>query len=160
MKKIDIIIGVLVSAGLHGGVLWGGELIGVASHHGPAQAADDQQIVAAEIDFTPEPEEEKPPQEAADQQSDDQNSSDSDLGGDASAASLPEPMNTSASATSRPLSSRPRRSPRKPSPPLGPRRASRPASSTRAGSRSSSTSANSTRSPRLARRSRPVIPSS
>ncbi len=94
MKKIDIIIGVLVSAGLHGGVLWGGELIGVASHHGSAQAADDQQIVAAEIDFTPEPEEEKPPQEAADQQSDDQNSSDSDLGGDASAASLPEPMNT------------------------------------------------------------------
>ena len=94
MKKIDIIIGVLVSAALHGGVLGSSYLMDATKKHGVVQSGDDQQIVAAEIDFTPEPEEVKPPEESADKESDDQDSSDSDNSGDSSAASLPEPMNT------------------------------------------------------------------
>ncbi len=95
MKRIDIIIGVLVSAGLHSGVLFGGELFEMAKKHGPAQAGDDQQITVTALDFTPEPEEVKPPED--ENKTEDENndeSSDSDSSGDSSAASLPEPMNT------------------------------------------------------------------
>jgi hypothetical protein len=60
MKRIDIIIGILVSAGLHGGVLWGGELIGKAKAHLAQQTQDNQSIVAAEIDFTAPEEAPKP----------------------------------------------------------------------------------------------------
>ncbi len=94
MKRIDIIIGVLVSAGLHSGVLFGGELFDMAKKHGPAQAGDDQQIAVTAIDFTPEPEEVKPPEDEQTTEDDNKDSSDSDNSGDSSAASLPEPMNT------------------------------------------------------------------
>ncbi|HLP03006.1 MAG TPA: energy transducer TonB [Opitutaceae bacterium] len=93
MKKIDIIIGVLVSAGLHGGVLWGGELFNVAKQHvakaGPAEDA----IVAAQIDFEA-PEEQPKPEEQQPEEQEEQDVSDSDSSGDLAAASLPEPMNT------------------------------------------------------------------
>jgi protein TonB len=95
MKRIDIIIGVLVSAGLHGGVLWGGELFDMAKKHGVKTEGEEQAIVAAAIDFTPEPEEEKLKNED-EQKTDDENKdvNDSDSSGDLAAASLPEPMNT------------------------------------------------------------------
>ena len=94
MKRIDIIIGILVSAGLHGGVLWGGELIGKAKAHMAQQAQEDQGIVAAEIDFSA-PEEEAPkPEESQEEAKDDTEVTDNDSSGDLAAASLPEPMNT------------------------------------------------------------------
>jgi protein TonB len=94
MKRIDIIIGILVSAGLHGGVLWGGELIGKAKTHLAHQVQEDQSIVAAEIDFTA-PEEEAPkPQETQDAKTEETNVTDSDNSGDLAAASLPEPMSS------------------------------------------------------------------
>ncbi|MFT3830966.1 MAG: energy transducer TonB [Opitutaceae bacterium] len=95
MKRIDIIIGVLVSAGLHGGVLWGGELFDMAKKHGAKDAGEEQQIIAAAIDFTPEPEEEKLKNEEEQKTEEDQQDvNDSDSSGDLAAASLPEPMNT------------------------------------------------------------------
>ena len=93
MNKIDIIVGVLVSAGLHGGVLFGGELVDMAKKHAATQGDDDQQIVAAQIDFTPPEPEEQPKDESAEEVKDQQDS-DADSSGDATAASLPEPMNT------------------------------------------------------------------
>lgn len=96
MKRMDIIIGVLVSAGLHSGVLFGGELFEMAKKHTAAQAGEEETVTVSAIDFTPEPEEEKPPQEeqAEDTKEDNNSDSESDAGGDSSAAALPEPMNT------------------------------------------------------------------
>jgi len=93
MKRIDIIIGILVSAGLHGGVLWGGQLFEKTARHAVQQAADDQTVIAAQIDFEA-PEEEKPKPEEQETQTEEQNVNDSDSSGDLAAASLPEPMNT------------------------------------------------------------------
>lgn len=95
MKRIDIIIGVLVSAGLHGGVLGSGYLMDATKKHGANQAGDEQQIVAAAIDFKPEEEAEKPKEEeTTEEDKPDTDVSDSDSSADLSAASLPEPMNT------------------------------------------------------------------
>ncbi len=96
MKRIDIIIGVLVSAGLHGGVLWGGELFDKANKALAKPTGDDQQIVAAAIDFKPDEEQEKPkPEETSpEDEKPDSDVTDSDSSADLSAASLPEPMNT------------------------------------------------------------------
>ena len=93
MKRIDIIIGILVSAGLHGGVLWGGELIGKAKAHLAHQTQEDQSIVAAEIDFSA-PDEEVKPQESEQTETDETDVTDSDNSGDLAAASLPEPMSS------------------------------------------------------------------
>lgn len=93
MKRIDIIIGILVSAGLHGGVLWGGELIGKAKAHLAHQTQEDQSIVAAEIDFSA-PEEEVKPQESDPTDTEETDVTDSDNSGDLAAASLPEPMSS------------------------------------------------------------------
>ena len=93
MKRIDIIIGILVSAGLHGGVLWGGELIGKAKAHLAHQTQEDQSIVAAEIDFSA-PEEEVKPQDTDPTDTEETDVTDSDNSGDLAAASLPEPMSS------------------------------------------------------------------
>ena len=93
MKRIDIIIGILVSAGLHGGVLWGGELIGKAKAHLAQQTQDNQSIVAAEIDFTA-PEEAPKPQDSDAKETEETEVTDSDNSGDLAAASLPEPMSS------------------------------------------------------------------
>ena len=94
MKRIDIIIGILVSAGLHGGVLWGGELFNMAKQHTAAKGGDDQVVTVAQIDFEA-PEEEKPKNEEEQQeQQDEQNVNDSDSSGDMAAASLPEPISS------------------------------------------------------------------
>lgn len=94
MKRIDIIIGVVVSAGIHGGVLFGGELFSMATSHGPKPVDGDEQIVAAAIDFTPEEPQEKPKEENQQDEQDEQDVTDSDNSGDLAAASLPEPMSS------------------------------------------------------------------
>ncbi|MBK8476412.1 MAG: energy transducer TonB [Opitutaceae bacterium] len=91
MKRIDLIVGILVSVGIHGGVLGGGELFGSGKKKVVVAAADPQ-VIAALIDFAP-PEEEKLPDEA-EVVTDNKDTSDSDDGADAGAAALPEPMNT------------------------------------------------------------------
>lgn len=95
MKRIDIIIGVLVSAGIHSGVLFGGQLFDAAKKHGAKPEGEDQSIIAAAIDFTPEPEEEKLKNEE-EQKTEEENKdvNDSDSSGDLAAASLPEPMSS------------------------------------------------------------------
>ena len=91
MKRIDLIVGILVSVGIHGGVLGGGELFGPGKKKAIQQEADPQAITA-QIDFAA-PEEEVIPEES-ELTSEDTNVSDSDSSGDSAAASLPEPMNT------------------------------------------------------------------
>lgn len=91
MKRIDLIVGVLVSLGIHGGVLGGGELFGSGTKK-PVAVAADPQVIAALIDFAP-PEEEKVLEEVKDAV-DNKDTSDSDNSADAGAAALPEPMNT------------------------------------------------------------------
>lgn len=91
MKRIDLIVGILVSVGIHGGVLGGGELFGSGKKKVVVAAADPQ-VVAALIDFSA-PEEEKVIEESKDVV-ESKDTSDSDDGADAGAAALPEPMNT------------------------------------------------------------------
>lgn len=91
MKRIDLIVGILVSVGIHGGVLGGGELFGSSKKAAAKQEADPQ-VLAALIDFAP-PEDEKLKDETP-AETDAKDTSDSDNSADAGAAALPEPMNT------------------------------------------------------------------
>ena len=91
MKRIDLIIGILISAGIHGGVLWGGELFNPKTKK-VVQQSEETQLAAVPIDFTVK-EEEIPKEETA-EATEDTDTSDSSDGADSAAASLPEPMNT------------------------------------------------------------------
>jgi protein TonB len=91
MKRIDLIIGILVSAGIHGGVLWGGELFNPKAKR-IVQEQQESQLAAVPLDFTVK--EEEPVKEDPTDAKDTTDTSDSSDSGDSSAASLPEPMNT------------------------------------------------------------------
>lgn len=96
MKRIDLIIGVLVSAGLHGGVLFGGELFD-GKKHGGATAEDPGTVALAALDFTEDEDLTPPPEEEPEETQEEENQDDtanSDASAELTAASLPEPMNT------------------------------------------------------------------
>ncbi len=95
MKRIDLIIGVLVSAGLHGGVLFGGEIFDGKNKHGTA-TEDPGTVALAAIDFEQEEELKAPieEEETAEEVAEQDTAADSDASAELAMASLPEPMNT------------------------------------------------------------------
>ena len=91
MKRIDLIIGVLVSAGIHGGVLWGGDLFN-SNTKKIVHEQEESQLAAVPLDFTVK--EEEPVKDDPSEVKDAKDTADSSDSGDSAAASLPEPMNT------------------------------------------------------------------